>query len=312
LSTVTLALPERSNSALSLASGQFLGNRAALVSFVCFMLVTVACLAAPLIAPYDPVAINLSDKLQAPGMAHWLGTDYFGRDVLSRVLYGGRVSLMVALLVVVASILVGVPVGLLAGFAGGRVDNVLMRIMDAFLTFPPLLLAVAIVGVLGPSIENVMLALALVRIPVFARIVRSSTLSIREETYVKAARVLGSGWVRILVTHVLRNAIAPIVVQIAIVFAGAIVSEASISFLGLGAQPPTPSWGRDLNEARRFLEGAPWLLFGPSIAILVSVLSVNFIGDGLRDALDPRAWQTLRRATARGSATQGTTPGQSQ
>lgn len=295
----------RWNSAASLSASQFLCNRAALISLVCFALITIACLLAPWLAPYDPVAINLASKLEAPNAAHWLGTDYFGRDILSRVLHGGQTSLVVALLVVAASTSIGVPIGLLAGFVGGRVDNFLMRVMDAFLTFPPLLLAVAIVGVLGPSIENVMLALALVRIPVFARLVRSSTLSIREEVYIKAARVLGSGSLRILLVHVLRNAITPIVVQITIVFAGAIVSEASISFLGLGAQPPTPSWGRDLNEARRFLGDAPWLVFGPSAAILLSVLSVNFIGDGLRDALDPRAWRTLQKAKARGTAAQG-------
>ncbi|MCB1492859.1 MAG: ABC transporter permease [Rhodobiaceae bacterium] len=298
MSTADPIVRPRSNSAIRLAGGQFLGNRAALVSFAFFLTITLACVFAPLIAPYDPVAISLSAKLKPPSFAHWLGTDYFGRDVLSRVLYGGQLSLTVALLVVVSSTLVGVPIGLLSGFAGGRIDNLLMRTMDAFLTFPPLLLAVAIVGVLGPSIENVMLALALVRVPVFARIVRSSTLSIREEVYIAAARVLGASWFRIVVFHVLRNAIAPIVVQITIVFAGAIVSEASISFLGLGAQPPTPSWGRDLNEARRYLEDAPWLLFGPAMAIMISVLSVNFIGDGLRDALDPRAWRTLRRANA--------------
>ncbi len=288
----------RGNSAIRLASGQFLGNRAALFSFVLFVILTVSCVLAPLVAPYDPVAISLSDKLQPPSWSHWLGTDYFGRDVLSRVLYGGQLSLSVALLVVLASTAVGMPIGLIAGFAGGRIDNLLMRIMDAFLTFPPLLLAVAIVGVLGPQIQNVMLALAIVRVPVFARIVRSSTLSIRQEVYISAARVLGANWSRIIISHVLRNAIAPVVVQITIVFAGAIVSEASISFLGLGAQPPTPSWGRDLNEARRYLDDAPWLLFGPSMAIMIAVLSVNFIGDGLRDALDPRAWRTLRRANA--------------
>lgn len=288
----------RGNSAIRLASGQFLGNRAALFSFVLFVILTVSCVLAPLVAPYDPVAISLSDKLQPPSWSHWLGTDYFGRDVLSRVLYGGQLSLSVALLVVLASTAVGMPIGLIAGFAGGKIDNFLMRIMDAFLTFPPLLLAVAIVGVLGPQIQNVMLALAIVRVPVFARIVRSSTLSIRQEVYISAARVLGANWSRIIISHVLRNAIAPVVVQITIVFAGAIVSEASISFLGLGAQPPTPSWGRDLNEARRYLDDAPWLLFGPSMAIMIAVLSVNFIGDGLRDALDPRAWRTLRRANA--------------
>jgi peptide/nickel transport system permease protein len=252
----------------------------------------VASVLAPLVSPYDPVKINLAEKLQPPNRVHLLGTDYFGRDVLSRVLYGGRISLTVGLLVVTVAALIGVPLALLAGFVGGRVDNLLMRLMDAFLTFPPLLLAVAIVGSLGPDIRNVMLALGIVNVPVFARLVRGSTLAVREDVFVMAARALGAGSLRIVFAHILPNVTAPIVVQMSVTFAGAIVAEASLSFLGLGAQPPFPSWGRDLNEARRYLEDGFWLIAAPTAAIMVGVLSVNFIGDGLRDAADPRSWRT--------------------
>ncbi|MCL4466204.1 MAG: ABC transporter permease [Chloroflexi bacterium] len=254
-------------------------------------LLVIGSVAAPVVAPFDPIQISLANKLVPPTPAHLLGTDYFGRDQMSRVLYGGQVSLYVGLLVVVIAAAVGVPIGLVAGFIGGRVDNLLMRLMDALLTFPPLLLAVAIVGSLGADIQNVMLALGIVNIPIFARLVRGSTLALREEVYVEAARALGASPLRIVFLHILRNAVAPIVVQMTVTFSSAIISEASLSFLGLGAQPPTPSWGRDLNEARRFLEDAPWLLIAPTAVIMLSVLSVNFFGDGLRDALDPRSWR---------------------
>jgi peptide/nickel transport system permease protein len=281
-----------SRGAVTLAARQFARSRAAMAGLVTLaMLVALASLSS-VVSPYDPTTINLSDKLQAPSMSHWLGTDYFGRDVLSRVLHGGRVSLAVGLLVVVIAMAVGIPIALAAGFLGGRVDNLLMRVMDAFLTFPPLLLAVAIVGSLGPEIQNVMLALGLVNIPVFARLVRGSTLTAREEVYVAAARALGASVLRIVVAHVLRNVVAPIVVQMTVTFSAAIVAEASLSFLGLGSQPPDPSWGRDLNEARRYLADAPWLMLAPTAAIMASVLSLNFLGDGLRDAMDPRSWRT--------------------
>jgi len=283
-------------SAVRMAAAQFARNRAALAGLIVFALLVGGALAAPLLAPSDPIQISLTDKLLPPSAAHPLGTDYFGRDQLSRVLYGGQVSLSVGLLVVVIAMAVGVPIGLISGFLGGSTDNLLMRLMDALLTFPPLLLAVAIVGSLGPDIQNVMLALGIVNIPIFARLVRSSTLSLREELYVEAARSLGAAHHRIISVHILRNAIAPIVVQITVTFSGAIIAEASLSFLGLGAQPPTPSWGRDLNEARRYLEDAPWLLLAPTAVIMLSVLSLNFVGDGLRDALDPRSWRESGKA----------------
>ena len=274
-----------------LASQQFMRNHAALAGFFILLAFGLAAVFAPWLSPYDPTALKLSEKLLPPGPSHWMGTDYFGRDVMTRIVWGGRVSLLVAVLVVFYSLLVGVPIGLISGFVGGRLDNVLMRIMDAFLTFPPLLLAVAIVGLLGPDLENVVIALGIVQVPVFARIVRGSTLSAREEVYIVAARALGASSIRIVFSGILRNIVSPIVVQVTIVFASAIVAEASLSFLGLGSQPPDPSWGRDLSEARRYMGDAPWLIVGPILACMLCVLSINFVGDGLRDSLDPRSWR---------------------
>ena len=279
---------------LRLAARQFPRHRAAMVGLVCLIVICLAAALAPLVAPYDPVQIKLSVKLKPPSFEHLLGTDHFGRDVFSRLLYGGRTSLTVGLLVVAFAFVLGVPLGLASGYFGGRTDNLLMRLVDAFLTFPPLLLAVALVGLLGPDIQNVMLALGLVQAPVLARMVRGSTLAVREEVYVTAARALGAGPGRIVVSHLLRNVVSPIIVQLTVVFAAAVVAEASLSFLGFGTQPPQPSWGRDMSEARRFLGDAPWMFLGPTAAIMLCVLSINFLGDGLRDALDPRAWRTRR------------------
>lgn len=279
-------------SPLRIAVRQFARNRAAVAGLVMLTALVLLSLLAPVIAPYDPVAIRLADKLRPPSWSHLLGTDYFGRDVLSRVLHGGRLSLTVGVLVVAVALAIGVPLALVAGVLGGRIDNFLMRLMDAFLTFPPLLLAVAIVGSLGPDVRNVMLALGIVNIPVFGRLVRGATLAVREEVYVTAARALGAPARRIMARHVLPNVVAPIVVQMSVTFASAIIAEASLSFLGLGAQPPQPSWGRDLSEARRYLEDGAWLLIAPTAAIMIGVLSVNFLGDGLRDAADPRSWRT--------------------
>ncbi|RYE09686.1 MAG: ABC transporter permease [Hyphomicrobiales bacterium] len=277
-----------------MALRQLLRNRAAAIGLFGVLLIVLLAIFAPWIIPYDPTAIALSSKLQPPSFAHWLGTDHFGRDVLARMAYGARVSLTVGLSTVAFAALFGVPIGLLAGYVGGQLDNVLMRLMDAFLTFPPLLLGVAIVGLLGADLTTVTLALGIVQIPVLARVVRSSTLVVREETYITATRALGAGAWRLVSQHILRNILSPLVVQITIVFSAAIVAEASLSFLGLGVQPPTPSWGRDLSEARRFMVDAPWLFMAPTGFIIVSVMAINFMGDSLRDALDPRSW--VRRA----------------
>ncbi len=290
------AAPARTSGTLGLSIRQFTRNRVALAGVICLCLICLAVAFAPLIAPYAPAKISLSAKLQPPSFVHLLGTDYFGRDVFSRLLYGGRLSLLVGMLVVIFSLVFGVPIGLVSGFIGGRVDNAIMRLMDAFLTFPPLLLAVAIVGLLGPSVRNVVLALGLVQVPVLARMVRGSTLAAREEVYVRAATALGAGPFRIMFSNILRNIISPIVVQMTIVFSAAVVAEASLSFLGLGAPPPLPSWGRDLSDARNYLGQAPWMFLSPAIAIMLCVLSINFIGDGIRDSLDPRSWRINRNA----------------
>ena len=281
----------RVHGAAWLAARQFVRNRLALLGLVLLIVVCGAVLLAPLIAPYDPARISLSAKLRPPSLQHLLGTDYFGRDCLSRLLYGGDLSLVVGLLVVAFAVVLGVPIGLVSGFIGGRFDNAVMRLMDAFLTFPPLLLAVAVVGLLGPSIQNVVLALGLVQAPVLARMVRGSVLSVREEVYIRAARALGASPARIMFTSVLRNVMSPILVQLTIVFSAAVVAEASLSFLGLGAPPPQPSWGRDMSDARNYLGSAPWMFLSPAGAIVLCVLSINFIGDGLREALDARSWR---------------------
>ncbi len=285
-------LPFHFRSSLVLAARQFPRNRAAMVGFVILLLICLAAAFAPYIAPYDPIQIKLAMKLKPPSLQHLMGTDHFGRDVFSRMLYGGRTSLSVGLLVVGFAFILGVPLGLASGYFGGRIDNAMMRLVDAFLTFPPLLLAVALVGLLGPDIQNVMLALGLVQAPILARMVRGSTLAVREDVYVTAARALGASPVRIILSHLLRNMVSPIVVQLTVVFSAAVVAEASLSFLGFGTQPPDPSWGRDMSEARRFLGDAPWMFLAPTSVIAICVLSINFMGDGLRDALDPRAWRT--------------------
>ncbi|MGI6853503.1 ABC transporter permease [Mesorhizobium sp. 1B3] len=273
---------------------QLLRNKAATVGLISLLVIVALATFAPWLIPYDPVAISLSEKLLPPSLAHPLGTDHFGRDVLARMAYGARVSLTVGLSTVLFAAVFGVPIGLLSGYIGGRLDNLLMRLMDAFLTFPPLLLGVAIVGLLGADLTTVTLALGIVQIPVLARVVRSSTLSVREETYITATRAIGASVWRLVFQHILRNILSPLVVQVTIVFSAAVVAEASLSFLGLGVQPPTPSWGRDLAEARRFMVDAPWMFMAPTGFIIVSVMAINFMGDGLRDALDPRSW--VRRA----------------
>lgn len=272
-----------------LALRVFRRNRLAATGFVLLVALVAGALAAPILAPSSPVQTDLTQKLVPPGRVHPFGTDHFGRDMVSRLLFGARVSLAVGLVVVVISMALGLSLGLVAGYFGGLADNVIMRIVDGLLTFPPILLAVAVMGSLGQELRNLILALALVYAPVFARLVRGSTLAVKEELYVSAAVATGASSRRVLLRHILPNVLGPIVVQATVSFSQAILAEASLSFLGLGTQPPTPSWGRDLSEARRYLADAPWLVVFPTLAIMISVLSLNSIGDGLRDALDPRA-----------------------
>ena len=260
--------------------------------FVAALLVIAA--AAPILAPLDPIRQSLRGRLAAPtwngtdGHAHLLGTDHLGRDVLSRVIWGTRVSLVAGFGSVAIAVLSGGLLGLLAGYAGGRVDGLVMRVMDAVLSFPPLVLALALGAVLGAGLTGVVIALGVVYTPTFARLMRGQVLAITAREYVDAARALGvPGW-RIAWSHVLPNATAPIVVQASLSVAFAILAEASLSFLGLGVQPPAASWGSMLNAGRGYLQQAPWIVFGPGATLFVTVVGLNFVGDAIRDALDPR------------------------
>jgi peptide/nickel transport system permease protein len=263
-------------------------NKMALAGGVIVLLSATSALLAPHLAPYDPIEMDFPSSLQAPSAQHILGTDWYGRDVLSRVIFGGRVSLLVAIGSVAWAGLVGITVGLVAGYAGRATGNVLMRMMDALLGFPPILLAIAIRGSLGGGQPSVIFALGMVYVPVFARLVRGSTLSLKEEVFVMAAESYGTGSGRIVFRHILPNLVGIIVVQATIAFSAAIIAEATLSFLGLGVPPPMPSWGRDLNDGRGYIRDAWWLVVVPSVVIVANVLGVNFLGDGLRDALDPR------------------------
>jgi len=245
-------------------------------------------LLAPRLAPYDPLKQDLGNALARPDRAHLLGTDNVGRDVLSRVMWGTRISLVAGFVSVVIATVAGSLLGLLAGYWGGRADGLLMRLMDAVLAFPPLVLALALGGVLGAGLTGVLIALGVVYTPTFARLMRGQVLTIRAREYVEAARVLGApGW-RIAWRHVLPNAATPIVVQASLSVAFAILAEASLSFLGLGIQPPDASWGSMINAGRGYLQQAPWIVFGPGAALFLTVLGLNFLGDAVRDALDPR------------------------
>lgn len=243
---------------------------------------------APLIAPYDPVEQDILSLLQGPSLDHLLGTDELGRDTLSRVIYGSRVSLMVGVIAVSISLIIGSALGLIAGYGRGLIDTVIMQIMDALLAFPTLALALAITAMLGPSLNNTMIAIGITGIPAFARLVRGQVLSLRDLDYVQAAQASGGSNYRIVMQHILPNTMAPIIVQASITIPAAILAEAGLSFLGLGIQPPTPSWGAMLNTARGYIQMSPWLSIVPGVAIFITVLAFNFLGDALRDILDPR------------------------
>jgi peptide/nickel transport system permease protein len=240
------------------------------------------------IAPQDPIATSWSAIRQAPGAEHWFGTDDIGRDVLSRVVWGTQASLLAGLVSVSISLLLGVPIGLAAGFLGGAVDALISRITDAFLACPFLILAIALAAFLGPSLSNAMIAIGVSATPVFVRLTRAQVLGVKVEDYIEAARAVGNPPWRIALRHVLPNVTAPLIVQATLAIAAAVIAEASLSFLGLGQQPPAPSWGSMLNTAKNYVDNAPWMAVWPGLSIFLLVLAFNLLGDGLRDALDPR------------------------
>lgn len=255
--------------------------------FILVVLIATA-IFAPNLAPYDPVALQTSERLQPPSVAHFFGTDMFGRDVLSRVMWGARASLLVASASVAVACLLALLIGLTAGFAGGLIDDLLMRAMDVLFAFPSLLLAIVLSAFLGPGMQNVVLAIAIVFTPPLSRVVRSSVLSIKETDFVEAARALGGTNRRIVLRHVLLNSWNPLIIQASVYLAYAVLTEASLSFLGLGVQPPAPSWGEMLSSSRAIMQRAPWAAVFPGLVLSLTVLSINFLADGLRGALDPR------------------------
>lgn len=263
---------------------RFLHDRVAMCGFVFVLVLVAAAVLAPEVAPYSPTA-NFDVVNGGPSAAHWLGTDDVGRDLFSRLIFGARISLEAATIVVVLAVAVSVPIGLVAGYFSGRTDNVLMRLMDAMFAFPPLILAITVAALLGPSLHNESIAIAVTFVPGLARVVRGQVLAVREETYIEASRSLGAGPLRMMSRHVLPNVASPLIIQAAISFGYALLAEAGLSFLGLGVQPPNASWGVMLQEAYQFVLSDPWSTIIPGAAIALTVLSFNLVGDGLRDAL---------------------------
>jgi peptide/nickel transport system permease protein len=263
-------------------------NRLVLAGVVMVVLVVLLAVLAGVIAPYDPIANNVRAALQPPSSFYFFGTDRFGRDVFSRVVFGSQLSLLVALVSVAVSATCGTLLGLASGFYGGWVDDVIGRVMDVLFSFPALVLAIAVAATLGPGITNAMIAIAVVYAPLFGRVVRGPVLVERSKDYVEAARAMGAGSPRLILRHVLPNVLSPLIVQVTLTFSHAILLESYLSFLGLGTQPPYPSWGTMLQEGRTFLETAPWMSIFPGLAIMLAVLGFNLLGDGIRDVLDPR------------------------
>jgi len=268
---------------------RFARNRLAIAGLVVFLLLMLMAILAPQLAPYDPDQQNWKLRLQGPSATHLFGTDEFGRDVLSRTLYGGRVSLMAGVIPVAIGATAGTLIGLFAGYMGGRWDQVLMRLLDILLAFPTIFLALAVVGTLGPGLWNAMLAVAFVSIPGYARVVRGQVLTLRERDYVVAAQAAGASHGRVLLRHLLPNILSPLLVQATLSVGFALLTTASLSFLGLGTQPPTSDWGEMLASGRQHLPQGWWLELFPGLFVMLAVLSVNLLGDGLRDYFDPRA-----------------------
>ncbi|MFM0469225.1 ABC transporter permease [Paraburkholderia strydomiana] len=278
------ALPRRKRRGLT----RFMRNRAAVFGAFLVTLIVIMALFAPWLTHYDPVQASFMTVRQAPSAAHWFGTDELGRDVLSRLLYGARASLLAGVVSVGIAVVLGVPLGLIAGYFGRFVDGVISRIADALLSIPFLILAIALSAFLGPSLTNAMAAIGISAMPRFIRLTRGQAISVKAEEYVEGARAIGLDHARIMLRYILPNVLPPIIVQASLTVASAIIAEASLSFLGLGQLPPAPSWGSMLNTAKDFVSQAPWMSIFPGIAIFLAVLGFNLLGDGLRDALDPR------------------------
>ncbi|QQZ11145.1 ABC transporter permease [Heyndrickxia vini] len=266
----------------------FKKNKVALLGLGLVIFFILIALFANFLAPYGFNDQRLGDKHLPPSSKHWFGTDDFGRDILSRVIFGARISLTVGFFSVIGSAIVGTTLGIVAGYYGRWIDGVISRIFDILLAFPSILLAIAVVAMLGPSLQNALIAIAIINVPTFGRLVRSRVLSVKEEEYITAAKAIGMGDARILFHHIFPNSMAPIIVQGSLAIATAIIEAAALGFLGLGAQPPTPEWGKMLADSKDFIIQAPWTVFFPGIAIMLTVLGFNLMGDGLRDALDPR------------------------
>ena len=284
--------PLRREGLYTQARREFVKNRGAVIGMVFLTLIILSAILAPLLTPYDPLERSVRDRLVGPSKEHPMGTDALGRDILSRVLHGGRVSLQVGLFSVIASTLIGVPLGLIGGYFGGKIDDAIMRLMDVILAFPGLILAIWMVAMLGPSIRNVIVAVTFWFVPTYARLARGNTLSVREMDYITAERCIGAGHFRILIWHILPNIFAPLIVLATLNISGAIILGASLSFLGLGVRPPTPEWGAMLSDGRGYLRNTWWIALFPGITITLVVLAANLVGDALRDALDPK----VRRA----------------
>jgi peptide/nickel transport system permease protein len=263
-------------------------RRMAIAGLAVVLFFVAVAILAPVVAPYDPLATNWAAVRKPPSLMHLFGTDEIGRDVLARVIWGSRASLLAGLVSVSLAMAVGVPVGLVSGYLGGIVDGTLMRAVDAMLAIPFLILAIALAAFLGPSLSNAMIAIGVSQTPIFARLTRGQVLVVKHEDYIEAARAVGNPHYRIVLRHIFPNIVPPLLVQATLAAAAAIIAEASLSFLGLGQQPPDPSWGSMLNTAKNFLSQAPWMSLWPGLAIFLLVLSLNLFGDGLRDALDPR------------------------
>jgi len=264
-------------------------RRSAMIGAALVLGFVLLALCATWIAPQDPIATNWGAIRKAPSAEHWFGTDEIGRDVLSRIVYGTQASLLAGVVAVSISLLLGVPIGLAAGFIGGWVDSLISRIVDAFLACPFLILAIAMAAFLGPSLANAMIAIGISATPIFVRLTRAQVIGVKVEDYIEAARALGNPPWRIALRHVLPNVAGPLIVQATLAIASAVIAEASLSFLGLGQQPPAPSWGSMLNTAKNYVDSAPWMAIWPGLSIFGLVLGFNLLGDGLRDALDPRA-----------------------